>query len=285
MKKRNIIYIIISAICVISIFVAVYYQLFVENKKQQSTGNTISSTQNNNINDENIDLEAIKDEFNNLFNNKIDKQGYDDSLVKKIKTLESEDIVYMAYEYEREESGKYNVKLRIPVFNIDGQVAKQVNDSTQAVFANKANDIFANSKVYTIYNIDYTAYLNENILSLVIRATLKEGDSAQRLIIQTHNFDIETGKLITLNELLDQRKISNQYVNSVIEKYIKEANKQAEAISMALTGQSVYKRDINNAMYVTDNTNYFFVGPEGQIYILYPYGNSYATSEIDIVKI
>ena len=68
---------------------------------------------------------------------------------------------------------------------------------------------------------------------------------------------------------------------------VNEANEQAEAISQALaaTGQSVYKRDINNAMYVTDNVNHFFVGPDGQIYIIYPYGNANFTSEIDIIKI
>ena len=38
-------------------------------------------------------------------------------------------------------------------------------------------------------------------------------------------------------------------------------------------------------MYVTDNVQYFFVGLDGEIYIVYPYGNSNFTSEIDIVKI
>lgn len=38
-------------------------------------------------------------------------------------------------------------------------------------------------------------------------------------------------------------------------------------------------------MYVTDNVNHFFVGLDGQIYIVYPYGNSNFTSEIDIIKV
>ena len=284
MKKRNIIYIVISSICVISIFAAVYYQIFMTDNNPSNTTVGDTNTVSYNIDDENIDLEKLKTEFNGLFNNTFDRQGYDISKIKKLKSFESEDVVYMAYEYSREEEGKYNVRLYVPVFNIDGEVAAQVNASTQSVFADTATRILNESKVYTIYNIDYTAYLNENILSLVIRATLKEGDTAQRLIVQTHNYDIETGKLITLNELLEQKKISQKYVNTLIEKYIKEANKQAEAVSMAITGQAIYKRDINNAMYITDNANYFFVGPEGSIYILYPYGNSNYTSEIDIIK-
>ncbi|MBP3255251.1 MAG: hypothetical protein J6M60_02015 [Clostridia bacterium] len=284
MKKRNLIYIAIIVICVISVFVAVYYQLFVENNKP----NVVEIGNNTPINDtkqDEIDLEKIKDEFNNLFDNKFNKQGYDTSSIKKIKALEAEDVVYMGYEIDKEETGKYDVNLHVPIFNVDGEAASQVNSSTQSVFANKANDIFANAKVFTIYNIDYTAYLNDNILSLVIRATLKEGDNAQRLIVQTHNYDIKSGKIITLNELLTRRGIAYKEVNSKIEKYINEANKQAQAVSMALSGQSVYIRDVNNAMYVTDNSNYFFIGPDGDIYILYPYGNSNYTSEIDIIKI
>lgn len=289
MKKRNLIYITIIIICVISIFAAVYYQIFGSNEDKNNTSvitnqNVIPSQQNIT---EKIDLEKTKTEFNGLFNNKLDDQGYSLSAVKKIKGLEAEDVIYTAYEIDLQEQGQYDVKLYVPVFNIDGEVPAQVNVSTQAVFADKANDIFANSKTkgYSIYNIDYAAFLNDNILSLVIRATLKEGDNAQRLIVQTHNYDINTGKLITLNEVLAQQGISYKDVNKKIEEYINEANKQAEAVSMAVTGQAIYKRDVNNAMYTTDNSNYFFLGLDGQIYILYPYGNSNFTSEIDIIKL
>ena len=85
----------------------------------------------------------------------------------------------------------------------------------------------------------------------------------------------------------DYLKLTNEEVNKKIERQVEEANKQAEAISEALiqSGQSVYRRDINNAMYVTDNVNHFFVGLDGQIYIVYPYGNSNFTSEMDVIKI
>ena len=289
MKKRNLIYITIIVICVISIIVAVYYQIFLSNE-DSNNGNVITS-QNTNQNQQNnavkVDLEKTKIEFNSLFNNKLEDQGYSLSAVKKIKGLEAEDVIYTAYDINLQEEGQYDVKLKVPVFNIDGEIPGQVNVSTQAVFANKANDIFANSKTkgYSIYNIDYAAFLNENILSLVIRATLKEGDNAQRLIVQTHNYDINTGKSLTLNEVLSEQGILYKDVNKKIEEYIIEANKQAEAVSMAVTGQAVYKRDVNNAMYTTDNSNYFFLGLDGQIYILYPYGNSNFTSEIDIIKL
>ena len=135
--------------------------------------------------------------------------------------------------------------------------------------------------------LEYISYLNENILSLVIKSTLKEGNNAQRVIVQTYNYDIQTGNKVTLNEILQAKGISQKEVNTKIETQVQEASKQSEAVANALQqkGQLVYKRDINNAMYVTDNVNYFFLGLDGQIYIIYPYGNSNFTSEMDIIKI
>lgn len=285
MNKRNLLYITISIICVIAIIMAVYYQIF-------------NKTQNRNvINDENIideeqgenkqDLEQIKAEFDSLFNNTFDDQGYDITKIKKIEGFEDKDIIYAAYNIKEEKENQYNVDINLPVFNVNGEVSQEFNSITQSIFANKAGEILTNTEKYTIYGVDYIAYLNENILSLVIKSTLKEGNNPQRVIVQTYNYDIITGKKVSLNEILEQKQIDSKIVNQKIEEIVTEANKQAEALSNALsaTGQAVYKRDLNNAMYVADNVNYFFIGLDGQIYILYPYGNSNYTSEIDIIKI
>ena len=286
MKKRNLIYIAISIICVFAIFIAVYYQIFKKDNTQVA-----QNSQNNNVvvidtqKEDEIDLEKIKEEFDNLFSNKFDDQGYDVSKVKKIKGLEANDIIYNTGDYNYQLEGKYDIKFSVPVFNVDGEMAGQVNKIIQEVFLNKASDIYKNSNEYTIYNFDFTGYLNENIISFVLRATLKEGNKAQRLLIQTANYDISTNKFVTLNDVLLMKGISTKDVNKKIEKYIEEANKQSEAISMVVTSQNVYKRDLNNAMYSTDYVSYFFIGPDGDIYILYPYGNTNYTSEIDIIKI
>lgn len=282
MNKRNLLYIAITIICVISIVIGVYYQIFETNKKQ----NTIN---NNTINQDNVedkieDAEALKTEFNSLFNNSFDDQGYDITGITKIAGLESKDIIYAAYNVKDEKDGKYSVDINLPVFNVQGEVGEEFNRTTQTVFANKGSQILTNSTEYTIYNVEYVAYLNDNILSLVIKSTLKEGENPQRIIVQTYNYDIKTGQKVLLNDILNARQIDTTKVNSKIEKVIKEANKNAEAISTALS-QNIYKRDLNNAMYVTDNVNHFFIGLDGQIYIIYPYGNSNFTSEMDIIKV
>lgn len=285
MNKRTILYIIISAICIIAIIAGVYYQIF--GSKNDNTNTLID--ENNVTVDENgvIDPEVLKEEFNSLFDNSFNDQGYDTSSVVKIAGLEEQDIIYAAYNIIDEKDEKYSVNINLPVFNVQGDIATEFNNTTQTIFANKANEVLGNSQVYTIYNVEYTSYLNENILSVVIKSTLKEGNNPQRIIVQTYNYDITTGQKVSLNDILEEKGISTRDVNKTIEKQVEEANKRAEAVSQALaqTGQAVYKRDINNAMYVTDNVNHFFIGLDGQIYIIYPYGNSNFTSEMDIIKI
>lgn len=284
MKKRNILYIAIAAICVIAIIVGVYAQVFGDKPKQNTIKNEVINTGDD---DTATDPEVLKQEFNSLFNNSFDDQGYDKTSIKKLAGYEEQDVIYAVYRIKEEKDEKYSVNINIPVFNVDGEVASEFNATTQSIFANKAGNVLSNSQSYTIYDVEYVGYLNENILSLVIKSTLKEGNNPQRIIVQTYNYDITTGKKLTLNEVLEAKGISEKEVNKKIERQVTEANKNAEALSEALAGagQTVYKRDVNNAMYVTDNVNHFFVGLDGQIYIIYPYGNSNFTSEMDIIKV
>lgn len=284
MKKRNILYIVIVAICVIAIIVGVYAQVFGDKPKQNTIKNEVINTGDD---DTATDPEVLKQEFNSLFNNSFDDQGYDKTSIKKLAGYEEQDIIYAVYRIKEEKDEKYSVNINIPVFNVDGEVASEFNATTQSIFANKAGNVLSNSQSYTIYDVEYVGYLNENILSLVIKSTLKEGNNPQRIIVQTYNYDITTGKKLTLNEVLEAKGISEKEVNKKIERQVTEANKNAEALSEALAGagQTIYKRDVNNAMYVTDNVNHFFVGLDGQIYIIYPYGNSNFTSEMDIIKV
>lgn len=224
------------------------------------------------------------DEFNKLFDNKFNKQGFSTDEITKIAGLESQDVIYVAYDIKKEDEEKYSIDIKLPVFNVAGDIPAEFNSRTQSIFANKASSILTTATKYTIYNIEYTAYLNENILSLVIKATLKEGNSAQRTIVQAYNYDILSKSKVTLNDVLEDREIDKKEVNKKIETQVKEAARQAEMISEA-TGQIVYKRDLNNAMYLTENATNFFLGKDGQIYVVYAYGNNNVTSEIDIIKL
>ena len=64
------------------------------------------------------------------------------------------------------------------------------------------------------------AYLNETILSLVIRTSLKEENNAQKVEIKTYNYDIKTGEELSLNDVLETMGIDKRQVNKKIETQI-----------------------------------------------------------------
>ena len=81
MKKRVILYVIISAICIIAIIAGVYYQIF--GSKNKST-NIVADQVDTTI-DENgvIDREVLKEEFDSLFDNSFNSQDYETSNIQK----------------------------------------------------------------------------------------------------------------------------------------------------------------------------------------------------------
>lgn len=288
MKQRNVMYVVITIICIVAIGIAVFYQVFKTDNNISSNDNQDSNNINNaNVDTKTIDLEKIKSEFNSLFTNKLNLQEYE--VPENIKKLnEGKEIIYTGYEIKQEKEDKYNLNINLPIFNISSDTANNYNKITQQVFADKANEIIlgeaVDADIYSIYNIDYTAYLNDNILSLVIKSTLKEGTKAQRVIVQTYNYDLQTAKEADLLDILEEKEISKESVNNKIEEYVTYAYNNSQAVQAA-TSQTVYKRDLNSAIYLVDNVNSFFLGEDGKIYIVYAYGNSNFTSEIDIIEI
>ncbi len=280
MKKQYIIYAIIILLCVIAIGCGVYYEMFIKNDDIVYEPSNIIS--NNAIDNSTTDPAQAKEDFNLLFTNNINFQNNKVQNIKKID--ESKEIVYTIIEQEYEEEGKYTINLNVPVINIQSEVAQEFNGITQQVFLSKANDILENAKEYTIYSVDYTAFINNNILSVAIKSSLKEGNGAQRIIVQTYNYNLGTNEKVELNEILDSKDLDKNEVNKKIEEQVTQASKEAEALSQAI-GQPIYKRDLSSAMYITDNVRNFLYGRNGSVYIIYAYGNNYETSEMDIIKL
>lgn len=283
MKKNYIIYAVILIICIVAIALGVYYEVFMkENDIVYTPQNIVSNSEEQDNSD---DPEQIRDEFNLLFTNTINFQNNNIPNITKLD--ETKEIVYAAFNMKEEVEGKYNLNINIPVINISGEVAQDFNSITQQVFLNKANEIIEGAKEYTIYSVDYIVYINENILSVAIKSSLKEGNGVQRIIVQTYNYNLETGERVILNDILNKKNIKTAEVNKKIEEQVETASREAEALSQALgqIGQTIYKRDLNSAIYITDNVRNFLYGRGGKIYIIYAYGNSSATSEMDIIKI
>ena len=272
---RYALYVLIIAICVVSIGVAVYAQFF-QKDKESKYSNNINTLEDHNI----ITEQDIKHSFLDLFTNEF-YSNYDDTKIKKIDN--TKDIVYTAYSKTETIEGKYSIDLNIPIINISGNVTNEYNSTTQRVFADKINSIMQNATEYTIYNLDYISYVNNNILSVAIKATIKEGNNPQRIIVQTYNYDMEKDQDIKLSDILTLREIENSIVDNKIKETIEKASKDAE--KMAESGYSVYKRNLNSNIYRINNIQTFMQGPNGELYIIFAYGNNNYTSEMDIIEI
>lgn len=275
MNSRKTMYVAIIIVCVLSIIAAVYDQISVNSAKKNNKNNQ------NNTQIEQKSQEDLKKEFNSIFNNSINLNGYDTSTIKKYDN--SKEIVYTAYDIEEKKEDKYEVDIHLPLVNINTNVANSFNGITQKIFADKTTEVLNNSKVHTIYSIEYTGYINGDILSIIIKSTLKEGSSAQRVIVQTYNYNLKTEQEVTIHDAIAQRGVTENDVSKEITSEITNAIKEANRIQSS--GYETYARDINSDMYQTENLTTFFIGNSGKLYIIFAYGNDNFTSEMDIIEI
>ncbi len=278
MKNPKILYILVGAFCALAIIAGIYAQFFV---KDEDKNNVIMPSINTTPDDEIIEktAEEIKTQFNNLFTNVLNKGEYDTSNIQKI--VADKDIVYSAYDIE-DKKENYEVTIHLPVINIQGEVPTNYNKITQELFANKASEIMnSQNTTKTLYQIDYVSYINGDILSLIIKATLKQGNNPQRVIVQTYNYNLATGQKASIEDLVAQRNLIQSEVQTKIQETVQKAKEEAEVLVQS--GYTVYNRDLNNSIYQLANIENYFLGPNGDLYIIFAYGNQNFTAEMDIV--
>ena len=128
--------------------------------------------------------------------------------------------------------------------------------------------------------IHHTPDTND-ILSLVVRSTLKEGENTQREIIQTYNYNLLTQKKVTFEDLLNLKNISRQDAGNKIRSEIKSV--ESKVNELAQLGYQVYPRNSSSDIYKLDNISEYFIGEDNVIYVIFAYGNKSNTNEKDII--
>lgn len=276
MKNQKLIFILVGAFCVLALIAGIYAQFFVGSSNNNNIQNPDNSI-NNEIKPKT--QEEIKSQLNSLFTNEIISNDYDETNLQKRDA--SKGIVYSAYDIQKQE-GNYELDVHLPVINIKDSVATDFNKMTQSIFANKASDILNNK--YTekvIYSVDYISYVNDNILSLVIKSTLKQGNNPQRVIIQAYNYNLETGEKVQLVDVLAKRNIIQSDCQNKIHEIVTKAQEEAQVLVQS--GYTVYNRNLSDSMYQISNISTFFLGKNKELYIIFAYGNQNFTSEMDVV--
>lgn len=273
-KKAITLYIVSIAICILAVIVVVCSQYFgAEELDKMLAINTNKDIQKQ------VDEELLITGFDDLFTNQIDT--YKSSVnIKKID--DTKDIIYSYYEKQEKQDNNYDIDICIPFFNIENDTLKKYNESIQNDFVKKAENVLQSQNKNTIYTVQYIATVEDDILSLMIRSNLKDGSSAQRVIIQTYHFDLKENKVVTLEEVLNKKGIQVAKVEEKVKQQVGEEQKKVE--DLKALGYNIFERDLNNDMYLVKNTEQFFM-KNGIIYLIYAYGNGALTSEMDLIVI
>lgn len=253
--KRKITVIVTTAVFVLAI-VLVIISLTVDKKDKNP------EVENNNVAtaEQNIDTEKLELEFKQDFSNP------------------ENEYIKLRQKFEASKPGKYDVTAYIPEIAVKGNKATSLNKEIFKL----AQDIINKtgySNQYAKYFMEYESFVNGNILSIVIRFTIKEGSNPLRIVVKTYNYNMTGDRLIKISEVLNsEQKIA---VQTKIANKIKSSNEMAQKIIEQ--GYNAHIRDTGDEMYRIENATEFFIGKDNILYVVYAYGNNSHTDEMDLI--
>ncbi len=272
--KAIAIYTIAIISCIIAVVIVCITQFLGKNRLEEilSIGSSGTSKQE-------IDEQALIAEFDNIFNNNLEKSGFSVNIEKQ---EEDKDIIYTYYNKTESKKNHNELNLQVPYINIDNEIINQYNNEIKETFQKKAEKVLETQNKNIVYTVKYQAIIEENILSLIIKSELKEGTSAQRQIIKTYNYDLINNKEIKLEEMISRKGLRKEEVQRKIRDRIKIEEKKVEDLKNL--GYNIFERNSEDEQYNIENTKEFFIKNQ-RIYIIYPYGNESLTTEMDVVVI
>lgn len=274
-KKQLIIYISIIIVCIICVIIAFYVQFYARIDLGRLVG--IDREQKFGQKTEEQTL-ALETEFDQIFTNSLTNTENQGDNKKKDN---SKELVYVDLEKKETKLNSYDLEVHIPKINVDSPIIDEYNQDIQS-FIDKTNEVLESENQNIIYTVDYVANVQDGILSLMIKSNLKEGSNAQRVIVETYNYDLRNNKEISLEEVLAIEYLDKNDVQNRIDTKIAQEQRQVEDLKEL--GYNIYNRDTSSEQYKVENSNYFYL-TDNVLYIIYPYGNENYTSEMDLVII
>lgn len=273
-KNKVLFFVVLALVCIIAMCLAIYTQFFYKYSETDPLmiGINIGSQKTAE------ELATLEANFNSLFQNSLKVNSENVNIEKN---REESDLVYSMYKIENTDENYYMVNAVIPTINIKSQKVSELNESIKSEFYDKANNIMRQSDEFIVYNVTYQAFVNEDIVSVAIKATLKEGNKAEKVSIKTYNYSMSADRQVSLKDLVELKKTTVATVQSTINSEIKTAYNNAKII--AAEYGNLYERDLNSDIYKVENATTFFLTDDGYVYVIYAYGNKDYTNEMDIV--
>jgi len=256
-KKRIVFIISIVAVCSLAVAVSVYAII---------TNASFSKNEEENV--------SVYD-FDSIFNNEITSNVYNKE--------EVEEIAYLGYDIYETDSIKYDISIKLPKILIETENSNKINEDIYNLFIGKAIEIQDNSTVYTKYDVQYTGYINENLLSIVIKCNLKAGSNPQKKIVTTYMYDIKEDKILNIQDLIENKNLNGEKIQKRIRDSIKELAESDKTITDI--GYNVYIREPESEIYDIENITEFYINQDGEIFVIFAYGNTNYTTKTDVIKI
>lgn len=272
--RKYIFFVVLVLICIVAMCLGIYAQFFYKYADTDifMIGINIGAKKTA----EEIDI--LKSNFNSLFNNSLVVNSEE---IKASKIEKKNDYVYTGYNLINEDENYYSVNVQVPVININSDKAREINSKIKTEFYDIANNIMRRTEGNTIYTVSYAAFINNDVLSLVIKSSLKETNKSEKLIVKTYNYAISEDREISLNDLITLKGTTKEDVQKTIDNDIKTAYTNAKIIAEQFG--NLYERDLSSDIYKVDNTSNFFLTQDGYVYIVYAYGNNDYTTEMDLI--
>lgn len=275
-KKQLYIYISIIAICIICVIIAFYVQFYARIDIGRLIGINPEGEFGKKSEEE---IQILKTDFNQIFTNNIEN---DEGQNNNKKEEQDKQLVYTGYEKKESKLNSFDLEVHIPHINIKSEIVDGYNKEIEDVFLKIANNVLESENQNIIFTVEYVANVQDGILSVMIRSNLKEGSKAQKVIIQTYNYDLRNNKEITLEEVLKIENLDKEVIQNTINEEIAIEQKKAE--DLISLGYNIYKRDKNSEIYKIENSTEFYL-TNNTLYIVYAYGNATDTSEMDLIII
>ena len=149
--KAIAIYTIAIISCIIAIIIVSITQFLGKNKLEEmlSIGSSGASRQE-------IDEQALIAEFDNIFNNQLEKSNFNNKLKKQ---EENKEIIYTYYDKMESKKNSYELDLQIPYINIDNEIIKQYNNEIKEIFQKKAEKVLETQNKNIVYTVKYQAII------------------------------------------------------------------------------------------------------------------------------
>lgn len=275
--NRTMFFVLVILLCILSLSIGIYAQVFYRYADTDPfmLGIGVGTTQ------EAAEITKLKNKFNkssDFFTNDISGE----TTVNNIKKKKSEKALVWTYNTTTEkEEEKYNISAYIPQININSIEAEKINAQIEADYVDKIEEIMNKSEEQTDYSVVYKAFLNGDLLSLIIKETIHEGQTTQSSKIRTYNYNLNNNTQVSINDIIKAKNYEEKDLQKEINAEIEELNKKDEDLKSQYSEMKL--RDLNNSIYKIENTENFIVDENGYLYIIYAYGNTENTNKIDLI--